>query len=335
MNRHMYFRQQEKNYLCHHGIKGQKWGIRRYQNPDGTLTEEGRKRYGFDSQLTRNEIRNIKKQYNRADFSMNPLGRAEDISLNKDNVLSKNTWKIYEDYAITRDKLNSELGNTKPGSKRYLEIEKELNDLRKERDDILHEYIDNALGQYKNDKVGSAKIRPSLLGGVGISSKTTTLGNAVLSGLNEKIITNDLGKNHKSFDQYIKEFDEHSSHGEAKVYNKPKTDSRPQFGFYAKDDFEKEWKAREAKILDEDYDQFKKEWDDAIIKSGIMNKYGISKKDQKALLNSQDSIFIDRDGDEDYAYVGYYKHGINPGNNSLIVDYDLKNIKVKNIAFDS
>lgn len=30
--------------LKHHGIKGQKWGIRRYQNEDGSLTEEGKKR---------------------------------------------------------------------------------------------------------------------------------------------------------------------------------------------------------------------------------------------------------------------------------------------------
>lgn len=28
----------------HYGIKGQKWGVRRYQNPDGTYTEEGLKR---------------------------------------------------------------------------------------------------------------------------------------------------------------------------------------------------------------------------------------------------------------------------------------------------
>lgn len=35
----------EDNYLVHHGIKGQKWGVRRYQNPDGTYTEAGRKRY--------------------------------------------------------------------------------------------------------------------------------------------------------------------------------------------------------------------------------------------------------------------------------------------------
>lgn len=34
--------------LRHHGIKGQKWGVRRFQNEDGSLTAKGRKRYGED-----------------------------------------------------------------------------------------------------------------------------------------------------------------------------------------------------------------------------------------------------------------------------------------------
>lgn len=34
------------NTLSHAGVKGMKWGIRRFQNKDGSLTPEGKKRYG-------------------------------------------------------------------------------------------------------------------------------------------------------------------------------------------------------------------------------------------------------------------------------------------------
>lgn len=38
----------EYNALYHHGIKGMRWGVRRYQRKDGSLTPEGRKRYDDD-----------------------------------------------------------------------------------------------------------------------------------------------------------------------------------------------------------------------------------------------------------------------------------------------
>lgn len=43
--------------LYHHGVKGHKWGIRRYQNPDGTWTDAGKKRYG-DSDGDSNRVSN-------------------------------------------------------------------------------------------------------------------------------------------------------------------------------------------------------------------------------------------------------------------------------------
>lgn len=42
----------DNNYLRHHGILGMKWGVRRYQNKDGSLTAAGRKRVAkLDAEL--------------------------------------------------------------------------------------------------------------------------------------------------------------------------------------------------------------------------------------------------------------------------------------------
>ena len=41
---------QFESSLQHWGIKGMKWGVRRYQNKDGTLTDAGKKRYSRDIQ---------------------------------------------------------------------------------------------------------------------------------------------------------------------------------------------------------------------------------------------------------------------------------------------
>lgn len=46
-----------RNELCHHGVLGMKWGVRKYQNKDGSLTSEGRKRAAGSGYEKRGSIR--------------------------------------------------------------------------------------------------------------------------------------------------------------------------------------------------------------------------------------------------------------------------------------
>lgn len=75
-----YWAHDSSEAIEHHGIKGQKWGVRRYQYEDGSLTEEGRRRYLAASRIrraakTRDYVEDIVKSFTpeqRKAFGMRP-----------------------------------------------------------------------------------------------------------------------------------------------------------------------------------------------------------------------------------------------------------------------
>lgn len=90
----------EYEYLAHHGIKGQKWGVRRFQNPDGTRTAAGKRREHQSAALESKQDayisakRNEKKVYaesaekwknmtNRTEADMDEYDRVTNEAFNK------------------------------------------------------------------------------------------------------------------------------------------------------------------------------------------------------------------------------------------------------------
>lgn len=94
---------EDENYLEHYGIQGQKWGVRRFQNEDGSLTEEGKKRYNEYSQKLANmstsnaESEDLTRKY----VLRNALDNAHK---NNTKIITKDDKKLLEDaYQLFRN----------------------------------------------------------------------------------------------------------------------------------------------------------------------------------------------------------------------------------------
>ena len=69
-------------YLKHFGIIGQKWGVRRYQNEDGTLTEEGKQRYRVGD----DDVQGLSEQGKKEFFE----GKSSRYSVNAERYFREN-----------------------------------------------------------------------------------------------------------------------------------------------------------------------------------------------------------------------------------------------------
>lgn len=112
-----------EDYLAHHGILGMKWGVRRYQNSDGTLTAAGKKRYsGSENAYSENPL-NYSKRKNTKIYGSDPLTGS---SKSKRNVSDMTDDELLRDN--TRYALESQYKKNHPQPKSKLQKEKEAVD---------------------------------------------------------------------------------------------------------------------------------------------------------------------------------------------------------------
>jgi len=136
--------------LYHHGILGQKWGVRRYQNSDGSLTDEGRIRYGRSNgskKFLKDALNDLNSTRGRDEYR-NRL-KAWGKTAEESGVMDPNAWDSYYIGKRDQNRIMSDVYNNMPTVVKNKEehaqaYRKNADGFRKEQIDLL----DNTLNEF-------------------------------------------------------------------------------------------------------------------------------------------------------------------------------------------
>lgn len=148
-----------ENSLTHHGIKGQKWGVRRFQNEDGTLTAAGKKRARGavggqaesmdDAELKAKVSRmNLEKQYNKLSSEQTPPSKLETTK----TVVDQTTEMVRQTRKM--------MPNARPKMKLDNMSDKELRDAINR--ELLERQYSDLFSQPDNVRKGQARVNQIL-----------------------------------------------------------------------------------------------------------------------------------------------------------------------------
>ena len=128
------------NELQHFGIKGMKWGVRRYQNKDGSLTPAGKKRYDESDEEREKKEKSKKTKAKVATAAVATAAVATTAAMNKDKIkkgmdfINTNKPSKGEKKETTVDDYKESLKKTQSADKALQGITEEVN----KADDIAY-----------------------------------------------------------------------------------------------------------------------------------------------------------------------------------------------------
>lgn len=166
------------NELYHYGVKGQKWGVRRYQNKDGSLTNAGKKRY---------------------DGKLITVGQAKGRAFKADVAARRQAFKDLNDSPKKHSKHQYAVAAIKSGvkaRKASIAADKAHNkEVRKQRADEINKFIEKRNKLMTSRPVGS-RIATAILGGPFANrtyNSVRTAGGSKTRAVAETAVTTALG----------------------------------------------------------------------------------------------------------------------------------------------